>query len=481
MTWFTFLALVSLLFVPSASSISAEREQFHIRSVFADKKTGDISAIVQLPQESSPKASDFQLLIDNNVVATARETRGLVLNTMFLVDVSGSMKGSKNDSPLEDAKRALSLFLNKEKIRAHDRFALTSFADKDTPLSSYKESREISALIPTLKTEGTTTRLYQAVDRALKNRPKDDPRTRQIYVVISDGKDEDEETEAKHRQLMADSKASLAPIYTVFRGKTEPPFKAVLSELANAAGGRFFLSQNHPQLADALRQIYRLETSSLLVQFTYPMDSAGGMTENGVMALRKPDGSVLQAKFPEPIPLPLGASRTPWIVGISLALLLIAAAIWWLFYRPQAEETPVTVPPIGTAKTEPEILSTQPPHSHRTTQVISQYFPAPAAGQPAAMLRGLEGPVEGQQYFVDKEIFSIGAGAQNDLSIEQDEYISGEHAYLRYEKGSLFIFDKASRNGTFVNDSKLTGTGFVLRPGDRIRIGNSTFEVASPS
>jgi Mg-chelatase subunit ChlD len=262
MNWFKLLALLSLLFLSSESLISAEHEQFRIRS-FSTGANGEISAIVELPEDSSPNAEDFQLVIDDKPIASARDTRGLVLNTMFLVDVSGSMKGSKKDSPLEDAKNALSSFLSKTKFRSQDQFALTSFADHDTPLSSFKDSREqISAKVRKLETEGKTTRLYQAVDNALKNSSKDDPRTRQIFVVISDGKDEDEQTEERHRQLMADSKASLVPIYTVFRGKTEPPFKAVLSELANAAGGRFFLSRNEPELADALRQIYRLETNN---------------------------------------------------------------------------------------------------------------------------------------------------------------------------------------------------------------------------
>lgn len=97
------------------------------------------------------------------------------------------------------------------------------------------------------------------------------------------------------------------------------------------------------------------------------------------------------------------------------------------------------------------------------------------------MLRGVTGPVEGQQHGVDKDIYSIGANETNDLSIGNDEYISSEHAYLRYEKGSLFIFDKASRNGTFVNDDKVTQSGVALRQGDRIKLGRSIFEVVMPS
>jgi len=92
------------------------------------------------------------------------------------------------------------------------------------------------------------------------------------------------------------------------------------------------------------------------------------------------------------------------------------------------------------------------------------------------MLYGVAGPVDGQQHSVEKEIFSIGVGADNDLSIK-DEYVSSDHAYLRYENGSLFIFDKASKNGTFVNDDKVPQTGMALRPGDHIKFGMSTFKV----
>jgi pSer/pThr/pTyr-binding forkhead associated (FHA) protein len=52
-------------------------------------------------------------------------------------------------------------------------------------------------------------------------------------------------------------------------------------------------------------------------------------------------------------------------------------------------------------------------------------------------------------------------------------YVAKNHAYLRYEKGWLFIFDKESRNGTFVNDKRVTDTGIALLGGDHIRVGMS--------
>jgi FHA domain len=94
-----------------------------------------------------------------------------------------------------------------------------------------------------------------------------------------------------------------------------------------------------------------------------------------------------------------------------------------------------------------------------------------------AILIGVSGPVEGKQFSVKKHGLLIGRNPKNDLAIPQDEKISGSHAYLRYEKGSLLIIDRNSRNGTFVNENKLTDTGCVLNSGDRIRVGKSTLEV----
>jgi len=148
---------------------------------------------------------------------------------------------------------------------------------------------------------------------------------------------------------------------------------------------------------------------------------------------------------------------------------------------PQETEQPVpnkpeiNQPPIVPPQPQlPPIVLPEPP---RRTQVGSYYFPAPKPGQPAAILLGVSGPVEGQRFPVEKEILHIGASPENDLLIAGDEYVSGNHAYLRYEKGSYFIFDKGSRNGTFVNEHAVTNTGVALGSGDHIQIGTSTFEV----
>ena len=133
---------------------------------------------------------------------------------------------------------------------------------------------------------------------------------------------------------------------------------------------------------------------------------------------------------------------------------------------------PIVVPPSPPPPPEP------PKRPRRQTAVGSGYFPPPAPGKAAAILVGVSGPLRGQQFPMDKDVFRIGASSENDLCITNDEYVSSVHASLRYDKGSVLVSDQHSRNGTFVNENQLTDAGWILSAGDRIRVGASTLEVS---
>ena len=116
----------------------------------------------------------------------------------------------------------------------------------------------------------------------------------------------------------------------------------------------------------------------------------------------------------------------------------------------------------------------------RPTRISKDYssFPPPRSGHAAATLVGLKGPMRGQHFPIDKEIYRIGADLANNLPIKHDKFVSGKHAYLVYKTGSLFLYDEHSRNGTFLNNNRVKDTALKVRQGDLIRIGDSTFEVS---
>jgi pSer/pThr/pTyr-binding forkhead associated (FHA) protein len=66
-----------------------------------------------------------------------------------------------------------------------------------------------------------------------------------------------------------------------------------------------------------------------------------------------------------------------------------------------------------------------------------------------------------------------------DLVIE-DAQVSRRHASVRPAGDALEVEDHGSLNGTWVNGARVDGTA-RLAPGDRVRVGDTTFEVEGPA
>lgn len=86
---------------------------------------------------------------------------------------------------------------------------------------------------------------------------------------------------------------------------------------------------------------------------------------------------------------------------------------------------------------------------------------------------------------VDQEIpllgdtFSIGRAEENDLALVHDRRVSRQHAEIRRQDGVWVLHDLNSTNGTFVNERRLAEP-WLLRDGDTIRIGVTTFAFRDP-
>ena len=118
------------------------------------------------------------------------------------------------------------------------------------------------------------------------------------------------------------------------------------------------------------------------------------------------------------------------------------------------------------------------PSPPRKTQVGGAMlgFAHPERGRPAADLYCRAGAFQGQRFPIDKPVYRLGANTRNDLVISGDDYVSGSHAYISYDQGSLILFDDGSRNGTFLTGERLKSP-MLLKLGDKIRLGGCTFEL----
>ena len=72
----------------------------------------------------------------------------------------------------------------------------------------------------------------------------------------------------------------------------------------------------------------------------------------------------------------------------------------------------------------------------------------------------------------------ITIGREQNCTLEiNDDFMSRTHAILELTELGYRLTDNHSRNGTFVNDQRITS--HLLRPGDQIRIGNHIFKFLS--
>ena len=91
----------------------------------------------------------------------------------------------------------------------------------------------------------------------------------------------------------------------------------------------------------------------------------------------------------------------------------------------------------------------------------------------------MQGPNIGHEYLLPGDESTIGRSASNSIVLPFAE-ISRKHARVWQEEESTFLEDLGSTNGTFVNDTRLTGR-VALYDGDEIQIGDAfRLLVASP-
>lgn len=82
----------------------------------------------------------------------------------------------------------------------------------------------------------------------------------------------------------------------------------------------------------------------------------------------------------------------------------------------------------------------------------------------------VSGPLQGEEFVVDKDLFTIGSGEHNDLVL-QDTTISKCHCEISIDQDGYQVRDLDSTNGTFVQGVNVTAAALV--PGSEIQIGKT--------
>ena len=458
--------------------------------------------MAQIPDGVSLTPDNVDLVEDDETTIKAAEVKSFrdsawKLNLALCIDTSGTMAGK----PLKDTQKALKRVLTERFFNPQDRIALMAFQNKPRIIHWYGDYNESSAKIDLLawkqKEKEQNTVLYDALFEALmrlQNKPIPQPPALQRILVISDGKDEGSQRSIIEVEEKASALGVAIDVVTRVRKDRvqedlREGFVQNLRALAHKTGGKFEHAEPD-QVFEAVEAILQSIFAFQVVNFKRELAGDEPLTKSVALQIKSSNGPI-RFNSPEQIartpPLPKEARWSNWLWWFALILAL--CAIWLIKRRstkppdmvePSEPERQVTTPkPKAMPEPSNEMhLDTKNSEGPTKTEIGGYYFPTPTSEKPTALLFGIEGPLKGQQYAIDKPIFTIGAGSGNDLALADDDFASADHAYLRQEKGSLFVFDKGSLNGTFVNDHQLTDVGVALQLDDRIKIGSSTFRIA---
>jgi len=112
---------------------------------------------------------------------------------------------------------------------------------------------------------------------------------------------------------------------------------------------------------------------------------------------------------------------------------------------------------------------------HPSTAPTEPLKPPPPEVLHPIRLDFLAGPNKGQSFAVTRKLTRIGRRRRdNDLALVETG-ISNRHAEIRCGADGFEIADVGSRNGTFVNNQRVTRS--PIKPGDRIQLGRCLLEV----
>ena len=79
---------------------------------------------------------------------------------------------------------------------------------------------------------------------------------------------------------------------------------------------------------------------------------------------------------------------------------------------------------------------------------------------------------EGEEYELEAAPLTIGRAAQNDLSIDGDEFASARHSRIEARRDGVWVHDLGSTNGTHVNGVRIDRPR-KLAAGDVVRVGET--------
>ena len=396
-----------------------------------------------------------------NRTAHAAQTPDQILDLVFVIDNSGSMK--KND-PNFITPQVVSTFVRQ--LPHNSQVGMVLF-DIDarllTPLALISDSQAQQRVIDSLLKidySGQFTNAPVGIERALyelKTKGRAGAQKGIIFftyfIVDTGNKAKDRElTQWLKNEITADSKQMKARIFGI--ALTEAADFSLIQVLASKTDGEYFRTFEASEISGVLEQIKAL----MAPPKTEPTPELAPLPILPVPE-EKHDAEQAKAEIvpPSPTQLPeekkslMGIGKRAWMIAIVLAFVFIAVigALFFIYF-----------------------------HINRRKQPAPQVDAADKALTiPEAHIENIDDALEMDKapFRIEKEIIKIGRSQRNELVIDEPS-ISGFHATIEFRNMYFYLEDQRSTNGTMLNDNRLSPNEPArLKSGDCITFAKFKF------
>jgi hypothetical protein len=164
-------------------------------------------------------------------------------------------------------------------------------------------------------------------------------------------------------------------------------------------------------------------------------------------------------------------------IGIGVVMMLVAYAIGSANAGRAASTRPgrrvVGAVVTATAAEQPTVAAQQyHPTESRIATVVAESKNRVSTN---AWISVIVGAQNGTRFDLAAEEMKIGRSSGCPIKISGDDEVGREHALIRFDGGRFMLHDLASKNFTYLNDTRVTDARQLMN-GDRIKVGQTVLE-----
>lgn len=446
----------------------AEKGSFSLEGIQVRCVQDEVRAYFSPMREGSPvvfQKKDSAKLFVNGVELAGKPVSQPAKSPMryaILLDVSGSVNGR----PLLEAQKAAETLV--AAMPEQDKVAIYTFSDALSPLSSFSGDHEMAiSAIRGVKNDGRRTELYFAIYTLIEKLAGEQAVEPTSIVIFSDGKDEG----SSYTLDNAIDKARGASLILsgVGSSKINRKYLLTLEKMSRDTGGYYASAGGGLGNEDGAHKLLGHFSNRVEAAFSLRNLPPGVSATTEASLVVSIGGEiislpvVLRGLIPPP-PLPLSWYKKPSVVVVFLLLLLAGGGMVIMFVRRRkaVQGQPRLVPC-------PKCMNSFDPSLRECPHCNTPESPETVLAQ-WGVLQGNSPELAGWQYELRQGRYSIGAEDSNDIVIP-DPTVSRSHASIYIKDGCAYVVDLKSKNGTRLNNQKITAA--ELTDGCELRFGSA--------